>query len=64
MTCAAAATALGADLAQLERALNGAAADAQDARRTGCGLREDQAAAALLVLSDGRRVSVINAPAG
>jgi ATP-dependent exoDNAse (exonuclease V) alpha subunit len=27
-------------------------------------LREDQAAAALLVLSDGRRVSVINAPAG
>src|SRR5207237_7967850 len=28
------------------------------------GLREDQAAAALSVLTDGRRVSVINAPAG
>jgi Rad3-related DNA helicase len=27
-------------------------------------LREDQAAAALAVLTDGRRVSVINAPAG
>ena len=31
---------------------------------TGTGLREDQAAAALSVLTDGRRVSVINAPAG
>jgi conjugative relaxase-like TrwC/TraI family protein len=64
MSRAAAATALGADLAHLERALNGDAAGAHDARRTGCGLREDQAAAALSVLSDGRRVSVINAPAG
>ena len=36
---------------------------AQDAR-TGSGLREDQAAAALAVLTDGRLVSVINAPAG
>ena len=35
-----------------------------DAARTGSGLREDQAAAALSVLADGRRVSVINAPAG
>ena len=32
--------------------------------RTRTGLREDQAAAALAVLTDGRRVSVINAPAG
>jgi hypothetical protein len=67
MTRAAAATALGADLAQLERALaagpDDAQADAADAS-TGSGLREDQAAAALSVLSDGRRVSVINAPAG
>ena len=64
MTRAAAAHALGADLAQLERALNGDAEDALAARPTGCGLREDQAAAALSVLSDGRLVSVINAPAG
>jgi hypothetical protein len=34
------------------------------ARRTRTGLREDQAAAALAVLTDGRLVSVINAPAG
>jgi len=64
MTCAAAAQALGADLAYLERALNGEASGAHDARRTESGLREDQAAAALSVLSDGRRVSVIDAPAG
>jgi len=37
--------------------------DAQD-RRTRTELRVDQAAAALSVLTDGRRVSVINAPAG
>ena len=70
-----AAHALGADLAQLEAALAGRAHDAPDARsaqdaqgargaRTRTGLREDQAAAALSVLTDGRRVSVINAPAG
>ena len=66
MTRAGAARALGADLVQLERALAGRAHDAQDARcpRTRTGLREDQAAAALSVLTDGRRVSVINAPAG
>ena len=63
MTRAAAAVALGADLAHLERALNGEPGT-QDARRTGCGLRMDQAAAALSVLTDGRLVSVINAPAG
>ena len=64
MTRAAAAQALGADLARLEHALAGRASDADGAQRTGCGLREDQAAAALSVLTDGRRVSVINAPAG
>jgi conjugative relaxase-like TrwC/TraI family protein len=64
MTCAEAAQLLGADLAHLERALNGEATGAQDAQRTASGLREDQAAAALSVLTDGRRVSVINAPAG
>jgi AAA domain len=58
-----AARALGADMAQLEHALTGPAHDAQG-ERTRSGLREDQAAAALSVLTDGRRVSVINAPAG
>src|SRR5690242_2525019 len=72
MTRADAARALGADLAQLEDALAGRAPDAHDPRgaqdtprpRTRTGLRVDQAAAALAVLTDGRRVSVINAPAG
>jgi conjugative relaxase-like TrwC/TraI family protein len=66
MTRAEAARALGADLTQLEAALAGHAPDAPDARgpRTRTGLREDQAAAALAVLTDGRRVSVVNAPAG
>ncbi len=58
-----AAHALGADPAQLEDALTGHARDAHDAR-TRTGLREDQAAAALSVLTYGQRVSVINAPAG
>ena len=60
-----AARALGADLARLEDALAGRARtrDAQDAR-TGSGLREDQAAAALAALTNGRLVSVLNAPAG
>jgi len=58
-----AAQALGADLAQLEAALAGRAQDAHGAR-TRTGLRVDQAAATLSVLTDGRRVSVINAPAG
>ena len=60
---AGAARALGADLAQLDRALADDAPDAHGAR-TRTGLRVDQAAAALSVLTDGRRVSVINAPAG
>ena len=66
MDRAEAARALGADLAQLERALAGHAPSTRDAQgaRTRTGLRVDQAAAALSVLTDGRRVSVINAPAG
>jgi conjugative relaxase-like TrwC/TraI family protein len=63
MDRAEAARALGADLAQLDRALAGHARDAQDPR-TQTGLRVDQAAAALSALTDGRRVSVVNAPAG
>jgi len=63
MDHAQAARALGADLAQLEAALAAGAHDAQGAR-TRTGLRVDQAAAALSVLTDGMRVSVINAPAG
>jgi hypothetical protein len=46
------------------RALEGHASDPPGGQRTGSGLREDQAAAALSVLTDGRRVSAINAPAG
>jgi hypothetical protein len=66
MDRAAAARALGADLARLEAALAGDAQGAPDAQgaRTRTGLRADQAAAALSVLTDGRRVSVIDAPAG
>src|SRR5439155_1116722 len=50
-----AAHALGADPARLEDALTGHAHDVRDAR-TGSGLREDQAAAALAALTDGRLV--------
>ena len=57
------ARALGADTTQLEAALARRAQDTQ-AERTLTGLRDDQAAAAYSVLTDGRRVSVINAPAG
>ena len=64
MTRADAARALGTDLDQLEHALEGRASGAAEEQRTGSGLREDQAAAALSVLTDGSRVSVINAPAG
>jgi len=63
LTRADAARALGADPAQLEDALTGHARDTHDAR-TQSGLREDQAAAALSVLTDGQLVSVLNAPAG
>jgi ATP-dependent exoDNAse (exonuclease V) alpha subunit len=64
MTREDAAAALGTDLGRLERALTEDAETGTDAAGTGSGLREDQAAAALSVLTDGRRVSVINAPAG
>ena len=63
MDRAEAARALGADLAQLDAALADGAADTHGAR-TRTGLRADQAAAALSLLTDGRRVSVLNAPAG
>ena len=63
LTRAQAAHALGADPAQLDAALTGRADAAQDTR-TQTGLRTDQAAAAHAVLTDGQRVSVINAPAG
>ena len=58
-----AARALGADPAQLDDALTGRAHDTH-APHTRTGLRADQAAAVLSVLTDGKRVSVINAPAG
>jgi conjugative relaxase-like TrwC/TraI family protein len=64
MTRTAAARVLGVGIEHLEHALTGRASGADAGRRTGSGLREDQAAAALSVLTDGRRVSVINAPAG
>ena len=63
LTRAQAAHALGAEPAQLDAALTGRADATQDTR-TRTGLRTDQAAAALSVLTDGQRVSVINAPAG
>jgi hypothetical protein len=63
LTRAQAARALVADPERLEQALAGSAPGTQHTR-TSTGLREDQAAAALSVLMDGKRVSVINAPAG
>ena len=63
LTRAQAARALGADPAQLDDTLAGHAPDAH-APHTQTGLRADQAAAALSALTDGKRVSVINAPAG
>jgi conjugative relaxase-like TrwC/TraI family protein len=59
LTRARAARALGADPARLDAALAGRVDAAQDTR-TRTGLRTDQAAAALSVLTDGTRVSVIN----
>ncbi len=63
MDRAQAAHALGADPAELDEILTGRA-EAAHAPRTQSGLRADQAAAAWSVLTDGRQVSVINAPAG
>jgi hypothetical protein len=67
-----AAHALGADLDRLEDTLAGRAQDAREThdvceghdQPAQTGLREDQAAAALAALTDGRLVSVLNAPAG
>ena len=64
MSRAAAAQALGADLQQLEDAIEGRTSAGGTASRTGSGSREDPAATALSVRADGQRVSVINAPAG
>ena len=64
LTRAGAARALGADLARLEEALAGRAQDIQDHHPERTRLTADQAAAVLSVLTDGKRVSVINAPAG
>jgi conjugative relaxase-like TrwC/TraI family protein len=54
---------LGANLARLEGVLTGIAHTTAD-QPTKSGLREDQAAALFAALTDGRLVSVINAPAG
>ena len=64
LTRADAARALGADLARLEDALAGRAQEIQDHHPERTRLTADQAAAVLSVLTDGKRVSVINAPAG
>jgi hypothetical protein len=63
MDRAQAAHALGAGPAELEETVTGRAEGA-DAPHTESGLRADQAAAAWSVLTDGRLVSVINAPGG
>ena len=63
LTRADAARALGADPERLQDALVGRVPGAHDAC-TGTGLRADQAAAAWSMLTDGKRVSVLNAPAG
>jgi hypothetical protein len=60
----AAARALGADLVRLEDTLAGRAEELQDHHPERTGLTADQSAAVLSVLTDGKRVSVINAPAG
>ena len=64
LTRADAARALGADLARLEDTLAGRAQEIQDHHPERTGLTAEQSAAVLSVLTDGKRVSVINAPAG
>ena len=64
LTRAAAARALGADLARLEDALAGRAREIQDHHPELTRLTADQAAAVLSVLTDDKRISVINAQAG
>ena len=64
LTRADAARALGAELARLEDALAGRALETQDHHPERTPLTAEQSAAVLSVLTDGKRVSVINAPAG
>ena len=64
LTRAGAARALGAELARLEDTLAGRAGEIQDHHPERTQLTPGQAAAVLSVLTDGKRVSVINAPAG
>jgi ATP-dependent exoDNAse (exonuclease V) alpha subunit len=64
LTHAGAARGLGADLARLEDALAGRAQEIQDHHPERTQLTAEQAAAVLSVLTDDKRVSVINAPAG
>ena len=64
LTRADAARALGAELARLEDTLAGRAQEIQDHHPERTGLTAEQSAAVLSVLTDGKRVSVINAPAG
>jgi hypothetical protein len=64
LTRAGAARALGAELARLEDTLAGRAREIQDHHPERTQLTAEQAAAVLSVLTDGKRVSVINAPAG
>jgi hypothetical protein len=64
LTRADAARTLGTDLARLKDTLAGRAQETQDNHPERTGLTADQAAAVLSVLTDGKRVSVINAPAG
>ena len=64
LTRAGAARGLGAELARLEETLAGRAREIQDHHPERTRLTADQTAAVLSVLTDGNRVSVINAPAG
>ncbi len=64
LKCANAARALGADLARLEDTLAGRAQENQNSYPERTALSADQAAAVLSVITDGKRVFVINAPAG
>ena len=64
LTRAGAARGLGAELARLEDTLAGRAQEIQDHHPERTQLTADQAAAVLSVLTDGKRVSVINPPAG
>lgn len=64
LTRADAARALGAELAQLEDTVAGRAQELQDHHSERTGLTAEQSAVVLSVLTDGKRVSVINAPAG